>query len=151
MGLASLLPTSHQRHHQPGQPIKSCWNNTFINFAKSWLHRPLTPSTTSFFSPGYKDRIRFTKSARRGRSQRYWLQQLCEWILPVFQAHIDHAAPDHRRELLGLKQYLQLHPEYSLQLQTAPTRSPALFKRKTLPRGTADGQNPALPIIMNIP
>ena len=77
----------------------------------------------------YKDKIKFTKSARRGHPQRYWLEQLVEWILPVFQAHLDHTAQDHRRDLLGLKQYLQLHPEYSLHLETALTCSRALFKR----------------------
>ena len=80
-------------------------------------------------SPGYKDKIKFTKFARRGHPERYWLEQVLEWILPVFQAHLDHTAPDHRRDLLGLKQHLQIHPEYSLQLETAPTRSPDLFKR----------------------
>ena len=50
-------------------------------------------------------------------------------MFPVFK-HISATPPQTtERDLLGLKQYLQIRPEYSLQLKTAPTGSPALFKR----------------------
>ena len=114
---------------RPKLPSQILMEQQIHQFCKILATPPDNPIHHVVFSPGYKDRIKFARAARRGHPQRYWLEQMVEWILPAFQAHIDQTAPEHRRDLLGLKQYLQLHPEFSLQLETAPTRSPNLFKR----------------------
>ena len=49
-------------------------------FCKILATPPDNPIHHVVFSPGYKDRIKFARAARRGHPQRYWLEQMVEWI-----------------------------------------------------------------------
>ena len=79
-------------------------------------------------SPGLQDRVKYTKSSRRGHPQRYWYELNSEYALQTF-CHLDQAANTQtRRDVIGLKQYLTKHPDCWKHLEQAPTRTPAVLK-----------------------
>ena len=55
--------------------------------------------------PGYKDRVKFTKSKNRGHPGCYWFELTVERALPIYHHYLDQTAPqqfrDFRRDLLG--------------------------------------------------
>ena len=83
---------------------------------------PHNPLRHVVFSPGWKDRIKFTKGVRRGHPQRYWLERTEAHATKILKHH-----PLDRKDLLGLKQHLEKHPTFALYLETAPTRHTELF------------------------
>ena len=97
--------------------------------AKTLITPPTNPTHHVVFSPGIKDRVKFTKGLKRGHPQRYWLEVVEESALLVFNDYLRATNQVHRSDLLGLKQYLTNNPEYALHLAAAPTRQPNIFKR----------------------
>ena len=95
-------------------------------------HTANGPTTSCGFSPGYRDRIKFTRSQHRGHPRRYWLDLKLEYTLPILQNYIDHTAVDpteHRKDLLGLKQIIHTTHKFRLHLESVPTRTRACLKK----------------------
>ena len=91
---------------------------------------PNDPIHHVVFAPGWKDRIKYTASNRRGHPQRYWYELNMEYALPVMHYYLDSKGiTDHRRDALGFKQLVATTPPFRDFLESAPTRLPALFKR----------------------
>ena len=91
---------------------------------------PNDPTHHVVFAPGWKDRIKYTASNRRGHPQRYWYELNMEYALPVMHYYLDSKGiTDHRRDALGFKHLVATTPPFRDFLESAPTRLPALFKR----------------------
>ena len=102
----------------------------------------LTSSTSDpryhvVFSPGCKDRVKFTKGTRRGHPQRYWLELITETALPVLKEYAEHTAQEHRHDVLGRRQRLNKDTGFKEYLVTAPTRQKRLFARHVQHLGCA--------------
>ena len=81
------------------------------------------------FSPGYKDRIRFTKSAHRGHPKPYWFDVVNSQAMTVFQHFFDQPAQaqyDRSRDYLGYLRAFQ-NPTFRCFLPSAPTRPSGIF------------------------
>ena len=70
-----------------------------------------TPPTEPFhhvvFVPGYKDRVKFTKSKSRGHPARYWFELVSKEAVRFRNHYLDYHALTGRSDFLGLKQLLQ--------------------------------------------
>ena len=53
-------------------------------------------------SPGYKDRVKFTKGNRKGHPQRYWLELITSDATRILAHYLEQTAQEARRDLLGL-------------------------------------------------
>ena len=98
------------------------------------IQKPSTdPLHHVIFSPGYKDRIRHSKSAHRGHPRPYWFDIVSKQSVKLLQSFPDQSAI-HRRDFLGVKHLISRSPAFRLHLHTAPTREAGSFKvyRKTL-------------------
>ena len=94
---------------------------------------PNNPVHHVVYSPGFKDRVRFTKSSHRGHLTRYWLDLNTEYALPVLKEYMrvnSISTEDHRVGFLGLKHLLYKDPNFLSFPESAPTRCPHLFKRR---------------------
>ena len=89
------------------------------------------------FSPGCKDRIKYTKGLRRGRPQRYWLEIKLEIALPILKAYAEYTAQEYRYDAIGLKHMLNRDKGFEAYLVTAPTRQKGLFARHVKQLGSA--------------
>ena len=98
------------------------------------------------FSPGFTDRIKFTKSKSRGCLGGYWYELVSKEAVRYYQHRLDyHAMPERRRNVLGLKQFLSFDRTFGNTLTTAPTRTPELFPCSVLQleaRGKPKKTNP---------
>ena len=112
-------------------PSQTLLSSQFTLLVQSITTPPDKPQHHVVFSPGYKDRIKFTKSKSRGHPSRYWFELVSSEATRYLNHHIDHTArprPEgYRRDFLGLKQHLSLDPTFGDRLTTAPTRAPSLF------------------------
>ena len=92
----------------------------------------------TFFSPGYKDSIKFTKSRHRGHRARYWYELVSSQAITYLNSHLDHFAPNQRRrDVLGLSQVWPSNNLLGDRLITVPTRPPHIFHTCTKTVGCA--------------
>ena len=119
---------------RPVLPSQTLLSSQFKLLTQSITTPPDKPQHHVVFSPGYKDRVKFTKSKSRGHPARYWFELVSSEAIRYLNHHIDHSAPPrtegYRRDFLGplgLKQHLNLDPSFGDRLTTAPTRAPTLF------------------------
>ena len=116
----------------PALPSHSILQQQFKMLAKATLAPTNDPIHHVIYSPGYKDRIKFTKSARRGHPSRYWFDMTSKHAVVYLNHYLDHSADpelqESRRDFLGVKHLLQRSPQFRVCLETAPTRNPELFK-----------------------
>ena len=90
---------------------------------------PSDPIHHVVFSPGYKDRVKYTKGKRRGHPQRYWLELVTNDATRILSQYLDQTAQVGRRDLLGVKQQLDKDSSFKSHLETAPTRHTNLFPK----------------------
>ena len=83
---------------------------------------PSDPIRHIVFSPGCKDRIKYTKGLRRGHPQRYWLESNLETALPFLEAHAEHTAKEYRHEAIGIEHMLNKESDISGDCACAPKR-----------------------------
>ena len=88
---------------------------------------PSEPFHHVVFAPGYKDRVKFTKSKSRGHPARYWFELVSKEALRFLNHYLDYHALTGRKDFLGLKQLLQKDPKFGEYLATAPTRGAQYF------------------------
>ena len=122
---------------KPQLPSQTLLTQQLQRLIKTLTTPPQDPLHHVVFSPGYKDRVKFTKGTRRGHPQRYWLELATAEALQVLKHYLEYNALEHRKDLLGLKQALTQYPDFPLHLETAPTRQPELFKRFSQSLGCA--------------
>ena len=98
---------------------------------------PEDPIHHVVFSPGCKDRIKYTKGLRRGHPQRYWLEINLEIALPILKAYAEYTAQEYRHDVLGIKHMLNKDKGFEAYLVTAPTRQKGLLARHVKQLGSA--------------
>ena len=98
---------------------------------------PSKPVRHVVFSPGSKDRIKYTKELRRGHPQRYWLALNLEIPFPILQAYAEHTAQELRRDAIGIPRMLNRGSGFAEYLVTAPTRQKGLCARHVKQLGSA--------------
>ena len=117
---------------KPPLPSQTLLSRQLQQLADISAKPPTDPLHHVVFAPGYKDRVKFTKSRHRGHPSRYWYELTVERALPIYQQYLDHTAPtrfrDYRRDFLGLKQLLKAYPAFQSHLVAAPTRQPELLR-----------------------
>ena len=74
-------------------PSRTLLTTQFQQLTDILAKPPAHPLHHVFFSPGYKDSIKFTKSRHRGHPNRYWLELTVERALPIYHHYLDHTAP----------------------------------------------------------
>ena len=117
---------------RPTLPSQILTSAQLKQLANSLATPPNNPVHHVVYSPGCKDRIKFTKSSHRGHPQRYWLELSTEYALPVLKEYIRLNrinTEEQRQDFLGLKHLLNRDPLFLSFLESAPTRCPHLFKR----------------------
>ena len=117
---------------RPTLPSQILTSAQLKQLANSLATPPNNPVHHVVYSPGCKDRIKFTKSSHRGHPQRYWLELNTEYALPVLKEYIRLNrinTEEQRQDFLGLKHLLNRDPLFLSFLESAPTRCPHLFKR----------------------
>ena len=119
--------TVWRKAHRPVLP-----SQTLLSFQQQRLTRSLLsphhdPLHHVVFSPGYKDRIKFTKSRHRGHPRPYWFGLVSNQAVHLLNTYPDHSAVP-RRDFLGVKQLTHTTPRFRWHLQTAPTRFAKEFK-----------------------
>ena len=102
---------------KPVLPSQRILSQQFKLLTKSMTTPPSQPLHHVIFSPGYKDRIKFSKSKSRGHPAKYWFELVTKQALVFHHHHLDHSSA-----------------EYGSSLTIAPTRQPSLFHlyRKTI-------------------
>ena len=102
----------------------------------SYQQKRLTPALLSphddplhhvIFSPGYKDRIKFSRSRHKGHPAPYCFNLVSTQAVHLLQTYPDHSAIP-RRDFLGVKQPTHTAPRFRWHLQTAPTCDAKEFK-----------------------
>ena len=88
---------------------------------------PSEPFHHVVFAPGYKDRVKFTKSKSRGHPARYWFELVSKEALRFLNHYLEYHALTGGKDFLGLKQLLQKDPKFGEYLATAPTRGAQYF------------------------
>ena len=83
------------------------------------------------FSPGLKDRVRCTKSARRGHPARYWYELVVDQANRLLRRHLDDPntpiSLPFPQSAHGAKRALEHSAHFAKYLVTAPTRFPQFF------------------------
>ena len=98
---------------------------------------PSEPFHHVVFAPGYKDRVKFTKSKSRGHPARYWFELVSKEAVRFLNHYLDYYALTGRKDFLGLKQLLQKDPKFGEYLATAPTRGAQYFPMYSKTVGSA--------------
>ena len=83
---------------------------------------PSEPFHHVVFAPGYKDRVKFTKSKSRGHPARYWFGLVSKEAVRFLNHNLDYHALTGRRDFLEIKQMLQKNPKFGEYLAIVPTR-----------------------------
>ena len=120
---------------KPHIPSQTILQQQLKMLIKSTTTPPTEPLHHVVFCPGYKDRIKFSKSKSRGHPARYWFELVVQEALRAYNSYLDHHALQNLRgDFLGLKQLLQKDCKFGEYLMTAPTRTPSCFPlyRKTV-------------------
>ena len=116
-------------------PSQTILQQQFKMLIKSTTTPPADPLHHVMFSPGYKDRIKFTKSKSRGHPARYWYDLVSQETIRAYHQYLNqHSIRDARKDFLGLKQRIHTDAKFGEYLTTAPTRTPQCFPlyRKTV-------------------
>ena len=107
---------------KPVTPSQTLTSAQLAQLAKILITPPDDPIHHVVFSPGVRDRIKFTKGIRRGHPQRYWLELNVDIALPVLRAYAEYNALEYRNDILGIKQMLTKSSGFQKYLETAPRR-----------------------------
>ena len=122
---------------RPIVPSQTLTSNQLRQLSECLTKPPTDPIHHVVFSPGCKDRVKFTKGLRRGHPQRYWLELNMEIALPILKAYAEYTAQEFRNDAIGLKQMLTRDIGFETYLVTAPTRQKGLFARHAKHLGSA--------------
>ena len=122
---------------RPVLPSQHILSQQFKLLIKSMTTPPSQPLHHVVFSPGYKDRIRFSKSKSRGHPAKYWFELVSKQALIYHNHYLDHTPQEFSRDIKGLARLSQKDPEYGSSLMTAPTRQPDLFQLYSKTIGSA--------------
>ena len=110
---------------KPPLPSQTPLSRQLQQIADITAKQPTDPQHHVVFSPGYKDRVKLTKSKHRGHPCRYSFELTVE---RAYHHYLDHTATprfrNFRRDFLRLKQVLQEYPAFVSLLVAAPTRQP---------------------------
>ena len=116
-------------------PSQIILQQQFKMLIKSTTTPPSDPLHHVMFSPGYKDRIKFTKSKSRGHPARYWYDLVSQEALRAYHQYFNQRSiNDVCKDFLGLKQRINTDTKFGEYLMTVPTRTPHCFPlyRKTV-------------------
>ena len=116
-----------QRPLLPSQQILSQELELLI---KAMTTPPAQPLHHVIFSPGYQDRVRFSKSKSRGHLAKYRLELVTKQALIFHNQYLDHSDLEVTRDIKGLARLVQKDGNYGSSLMTAPMR-----KRTARPSG----------------
>ena len=122
---------------KPETPSQVLTSAQLSQLSKILITPPDDPMHHVVFSPGVKDRVKYTKGLRRGHPQRYWLELNTEIALPVLKAYAEYNALEYRYDILGIRQMLNNSPGFRKYLETAPTRQKGLLARHVKALGCA--------------
>ena len=122
---------------RPIVPSQTLTSNQLQQLAECLTKPPSDPIHHVVFSPGCKDRVKYTKGLRRGHPQRYWLELNMEIALPILKAYAEYTAQEYRNDTIGLKHMLNKDSGFQAYLVTAPTRQKGLFARHVKQLGSA--------------
>ena len=114
---------------RPQLPSQKLLHNQLQTLVEITTLPSTDPKHHVVFSPGLKDRVRFTKSAHRGHPRPYWYEIVSRQAIIVLNSYLDHSAnrPESRRDFLGFKQILQ-DRDFRRYLHAAPTRHIEIFQ-----------------------
>ena len=110
---------------KPVLPSQRITSQQFKLLTKTMTTPPSQPLHHVVFSPGYKDRIKFSKSKSRGHPAKYWFELVTKQALVFHNHHLDHSAAESTRDVKGIARLLQKDSAYGSSLTTAPTRQRA--------------------------
>ena len=122
---------------RPVLPSQHILSQQFKLLIKAMTTPPSQPLHHVVFSPGYKDRIRFSKSKSRGHPAKYWFELVSKQALIYHNHYLDHSPQESSRDVKGLARLAQKDPDYGSSLMTAPTRQPDLFQLYSKTIGSA--------------
>ena len=114
---------------RPTTPSQQLVSSQLRQLANILTTSTLDPRYHVVFSPGCKDRVKFTKGTKRGHPQQYWLELITETALLVLKEYAEYTAQEHRHDVLGIRQMLNKDMRFKEYLVTAPTRQKRLFAR----------------------
>ena len=110
---------------RPTLPTQTLLSNQQSRLIKSTLATPQDPLHHVIFSPGYKDRIKFSKSKNRGHPRQYWFDLVSKQAIKLAE-NFDHSA--RTQDFLGVKHLIHKHESFRSHLLAAPTRNAESFK-----------------------
>ena len=84
---------------KPHIPFQTILQQQFKMLIKTTTTPPSEPLHHVVFSPGYKDRIKFSKSKSRGHPARYWFELVAQEALRAYNSDLDHHALQDLRRL----------------------------------------------------
>ena len=122
---------------KPVLPSQRILSQQFKLLTKSMTTPPSQPLHHVVFSPGYKDRIKFSKSQSRGHPAKYWFELVTKQDLVFHNHHLDQSAAKSTRDVKGIARLIQKDPAYGSSLMTAPTRQPSLLQLYSQTIGSA--------------
>ena len=122
---------------KPAIPSQQLVSSQLRQLANILTRSTSDPRYHVVFSPGCRDRVKFTKGTKRGHPQRYWLELITETALPVLKEYAEYAAQEHRHDVLGIRQLLNKDTGFEEYLVTAPTRQKSFFARHVQHLGCA--------------
>ena len=117
-------------------PSQTIFQQQFKMLIKFTTTPPSDPLHHVMFSPGYKDRIKFTKSKSRVHPARYWHDLVSQETLRAYHQYFNqHSINDVRKDFWGPKQRINMHTKFGEYLMTVPTRTPLVFRCVERPMG----------------
>ena len=122
---------------KPTLPSQIILSQQFKLLVKATTTPPGQPLHHVIFSPGYKDRIKFSKSKSRGHPAKYWYQLVTKEALVFHNQYLSASTAEVTKDVRGIASLLQKDAKYGESLMTAPTRQPDLFQLYSRTVGSA--------------
>ena len=122
---------------KPTLPSQIILSQQFKLLVKATTTPPGQPLHHVIFSPGYKDRIKFSKSKSRGHPAKYWYQLVTKEALVFHNQYLSTSTAAVTKDVRGIARLLQKDANYGESLMTAPTRQPNLFQLYSRTVGSA--------------
>ena len=121
-------PASPPATPHPAAASPAAVAQQFKLLVKATTTPPGQPLHHVVFSPGYKDRIKFSKSKSRGHPAKYWYQLVTKEALIFHNHYLSTSTAEVTKDVRGIARLLQKDANYGESLMTAPTRQPDLLQ-----------------------
>ena len=97
---------------KPTLPSQTSLSQQFKLLVKATTTPPSQPLHHVVFSPGYKDRIKFSKSRSRGHPAKYWYELVTKQALIFHNRYLLTNSAEVARDVRGIARLLQKDAKY---------------------------------------